>query len=261
MSLPGPRPAAPTSSRAPNRVPSRAPRARAIEPPGAVRLASALALACAALAPFAPVEGVGAADDEPLLTWDRRHPLLPDDGVPLVRVYADGRVVVTRPVGYEDAGTLEYDVGPDAVARLEALARAALGGAPGSALGAAIGGSVPDAPAGELVSDETVLPDGTRVVSGVSDPTLAVFEYRPAGAEPPAAPRSASRSALGGASRTALGGALGRAAVTGPATVPDGAGGGTVAAYVDAPEGLDPAVDALQAGVQALFDVARERGR
>ena len=203
------------------------------------RAAAALALGL----PIVLVAPPGAAQTdaappgaEPLLTWDERHALLAPNAVPLVQVFDDGRVVVTRPEGFTDPGTYTFEVDPATLDRLETLARQALRD-PETSLDA----DEARAPVGDLVLEETVLPDGSVVARGISDPTLTVFEYAPATAgatafTPPPSP--------GGGAAVAL---------------PDD-GTATLGGYLAAP-GAAPTLDALQDVVQTLFSAAPERAR
>ena len=130
---------------------------------------SVAALACA-LAFVVPASVMPASaqttDEEPFIVFDRAHPLMPDDGVPMVQVFDSGRVVVTRGPGRTRPGRTEHTLGAAELERLKALA----------ASGASVEPPAVVAPVREIV-------DGREVFTVVHDPVTTSMRVRVSGAD------------------------------------------------------------------------------
>ncbi len=98
------------------------------------------------------------ATENPILTLDRYHPLLPNTtGHPMVKVFGSGRVEIMRPAGFIDPGLHVLQLGPEERDALVAKLRDAQN-VPGLLSSLQFDDSAPQSDDGELVyrSDATV---------------------------------------------------------------------------------------------------------
>jgi len=99
------------------------------------------------------------AQNEPIITFNQTHPLVDlDAATPLIQVYANGQIVVNRPVGMRNPGQFTINLEPNEIAALLQLAQSR---------------EVANFDDAADQSDEV----GDTLVE-VSDPTTSYFEFK-----------------------------------------------------------------------------------
>jgi len=79
----------------------------------------AIAITAAAFFLLAFAAPTRAQSSEPIITFNQTHPLLNSgNAVPLVEVYADGRIVINRPPGMRNAGQYTLELSPQDIVQL-----------------------------------------------------------------------------------------------------------------------------------------------